>query len=178
MIQKMINDNNGSLEFMSADQILSLGMDPTYAKTNAIKINGEPTSLFDINRLLLDGDFVSALKDKEAVNQSSFRDPLYIFKLFIPKKDGKINIEINKDHELVKNGFIPLDEITETEKLFTRQNESGSRFIDIGQHLVKSVISLPSGILKVPIGIFEEIINSKGDPAIEDMLKAYAKEYA
>jgi len=146
-ILEEINDNYGDIEFLSKTQLEALMLNPAFVPTNAIKVNGKATSLFDFNSSLLDGDFVRDLKDK------------------------KITVEIDKTNKFVKNEFIPLGNINDAENLFNRQKDSGNRFVDLGEHLIKSIMQLPSGVAKGPTGTIEELIpNIETNPFAKTVL--------
>lgn len=144
-IQNTIEQNNGKIDYLSPEHIKALGLNSDYLKTNALKVNGEDISAFNLKQKLFDGDFISDLHD------------------------GKANITIDKNSQIVKDGTLPEEYLNDIQTLTDKQSNSGTQAGDIIQFLGSTLTSTASSILKVGPSTQEAILNDIGN---ED-LKAF-----
>jgi hypothetical protein len=155
-ISKILEENGGKLEFLTSNQLLSLGIDPALVETSAVKVNGENTSMFDLNQKLVDSDFQKQMKE------------------------GKVKIEFNEDSTLSKDKDGRFKNYLDTTKdLLENQNkaDSMSGIEWVARNVANAAVGIPSSLFRAADATIQQFFNENGDPIVTEVLKAGDPNY-
>jgi len=155
-VGKILEENGGRLEFLTSNELLSLGIDPALAETSVVKVNGKNTSMFDLNQKLVDSDFQKQMKE------------------------GKVKIEFNEDSKLAKDkdGRFK-DYLDTTKELFENQSkaDSMSGVEWAARNVANAVVGIPSSLFRAADSTIQEFFNEELDPVVTELFKIASPEY-
>ena len=133
LVQDNLFKNNIDVSKFDAEHFNKLNLNPAFIKSNAVTIDSEKSSLFELrDKLLNSDDFVDKLRS------------------------GDIEVNIDESVGIIKNGLIKKEVVDYYKNLIKHQKESVGGAGELASSLALSTIGLFSGILKLP----ENEINS------------------